>query len=388
MKSAGLVFVLLLSALLHGAEERVTFSPGPGVELETIEMLREYDRFLGELFPKGALAPRRLVFEIGAPVPEEEARGKLVVSLDPGALRRRDLSELVRAAGALLRSRGSVPAPGGVPRWIAGAFRQLDRARKAERKYFFSNSRFPAVEAMLRANVLPGPEKLLAEGPSALSPAESRWFDDCAGAAAQVLRRSGFRGTPAEATGALVKLDREGKFRHAVSEAVWTALNPLCAELTLKELAALQKVTLPALEASEGRPAVKETEIPLKLLPAHLARRPDREQICSECLRRFERQIPLMPPVLRSPLRLLGKWIRSLGQDPGAEAGFKAALAHLERVSELFRERSELLDAFSDAPLSAARSWHGALLENTDPGTLLAPDARRTLLEIEKIYTH
>ena len=388
MKSACLVFLLLLSALLHGAEERVTFSPGPGVELETIEMLREYDRFLGELFPRGPLAPRRLVFELGAPVPEEEARGKLVVSLDPGALRRRDLDELVRAAGALLRSRGTPPAAGKVPRWIAGAFRQLDRARKAERKYFFSNGRFPAVEAMLRADVLPGPEKLLVEGPSAHSPAESHWFDDCAGATAQALRRSGFRGTPAEAAGALVKLDREGKFRRIVSEVVWTALNPLCAELTLKELAALQKVTLPALEESGSQPAVKETEIPLRLLPAHLERRPDRERICAECFRRFEGRTPLMPPVLRPHLRLLGKWILSLGRDPGAEAGFRTALAHLERVSELFRERSELLDAFSDAPPSAARSWLGALLENTDPGTLLAPDARRALLEIEKIYTH
>ena len=388
VKSAGLVFVLLLGALLHGAEERVTFSPGPGAGLETIEMLREYDRFLGELFPRGPLAPRRLVFEIGAPVPEEEARGKLVVALDPGALRRRDLGELVRAAGALLRSRGFSPAAGRVPRWVAGAFRQLDRALKAERKYFFGNGRFPAAEALLRADVLPGPEKLLAEVPSRFSPAESRWFDDCAGAAVQALRRSGFRGTPAEAAETLKKLEREGKFRPAVSGAVWTALNPLCAELTLKELAALEKVKLPALEASEGRPAVKETEVPLGLLPAHLAHRPDREQICAGCARRFERQIPLMPPVLRPPLRLTEKWIRSLGKNPGAGAGFKAALAHLERVSGLFRERAELLDTFSDAPLSAVRSWHGALLENTDPGTLLAPDARRALLEIEKLYTH
>ena len=388
VKSAGLVFVLLLGALLPGAEERVTFSPGPGVKLETIEMLREYDRFLGELFPKGPLAPRQLVFEIGAPAPGGEAGKKLVVSLDPGALRRRELNELVRAAEALLRSRGFSPRAGKVPRWVAGAFRQLDRARKAQRKYLFGNGRFPAVEAMLRKELLPGPEKLLAEGPSAFSPAESYWFDDCAGAAVQVLRRSGFRGTPAEAEEALRELDRKGKLLDTFSETVWTALNPLCAELTQKELAALEKVTLPALEEKEGQPAVKESVIPLRLLPEHLARRPDREQICTGCARRFGRQIPLMPPVLRPPLRLTEQWILSLGKNPGSEAGFKAALAHLEHISGLYRERSELLDAFSDAPLSAARSWQAALQENGDPGTLLAPDARRALLEIEKIYTH
>jgi len=387
VKSAGLVFFLLLGALLHAAEERVTFSPGPGVELETIEMLREYDRFLGELFPRGGRKFRRLLFEIGAPAPEAP-RGKLVVSLAPGPLKRRELSELVRAGEALLRSRGFTAAESRVPRWIAGAFRQLDRARRAERKYFFSNGRFPAVEAMLRRDILPGPEKLLAEGPSAVSPAERYWFDDCAGVAARALRRSGFRGAPAEAGKALEKLAREGKFHHAVSEAVWTALNPLCAELTRKELDKLLKVTLPALEESEGRPAVKETQVPLRLLPAQLAQRPDREQVCTDCFRRFERQIPLMPPVLRPALRLTAGWIRSLGQDPGSEAGFKAALAHLEHTFGLYRERSELLDGFSDTPLSAARSWRGALLENGDPGTLLAPDARKALLEIEKMYTH
>lgn len=387
MKSAGLVLALLVSALLHGAEERVTFSSGPGVGFETVEMLREYDRFLGELFPKGPLAPRRLVLEIGVPA-SEKPRGKLVAALDPGALRRRELSELVRAAEALLRSRGFTPAGSRIPRWIAGAFRQLDRARKAQRKYIFSNGRFPAVEAMLRKEILPRPEKLLAEGPSAVSPAESYWFDDCAGVAVQVLRRSGFRGTPAEAEGALGKLAREGKLRRAVSEAVWTAMNPLCAELTRKELTPLLTVTLPALEAEEGRPAVKETQVPLRLLPAHLARRPDREQICTDHSRRFEQLSPLMPPVLRSALRLTGKWIRRLGSDPGAGAGFDAALAHLGSALKLYRERSELLDGFSDTPLSAARSWRTALTENGDPGTLLAPDARRALLEIEKMYTH
>ena len=387
VKSAGLVLVLLVSALLHGAEERVTFSPGPGVELETVEMLREYDRFLGELFPGGPLAPRRLFLGIGAPAPEG-ARGKLVVSLDPGALRRRELGELVRAAGALLRSRGFSPAGSRVPRWVAGAFRQLDRARTAQRKYFFSNGRYPAVEAMLRKEVLPGPEKLLTEGPSAVSPAESYWFDDCAGVAARALRRSGFRGAPAEAEGALEKLARAGKFHQVVSETVWTALNPLCAELTRKELAPLLKVTLPALEAGEGRPAVKETQVPLRLLPEHLARRPDREQICTGCALRFEQRSSVMPPVLRPALRLTGQWIRSLGSDPGSGAGFKAALAHLEQTFDLYRERSELLDGFSDTPLSAARSWRTAMTENGDPGTLLAPDARKALLEIEKMYTH
>ena len=387
VKSAGLVCVLLLGALLHAAEERVTFSPGPGVELETIEMLREYDRFLGDLFPRGPLAPRRLLFEIGAPAPEEP-RGKLVVPLAPGPLKRRELSELVRAGEALLRSRGFPPAGSRIPRWIAGAFRQLDRARNAQRKYFFSNGRFPAVEALLRKDLLPEPEKLLAEGPSPVSPAETYWFDDCAGVAARVLRRSGFRGTPAEAEETLGKMAREGKFHHAVSGAVWTALNPLCAELTRKELDALRKVSLPALEESGGQPAVKAAEIPLRLLPAHLEGRPDRERICSDCFRRFEHQTPLMPPVLRPALRLTGGWIRSLGRDPGAAAGFKAALDHLEYTFGLYRERSELLDGFSDTPLSAARSWHGAMEENGDPGTLLAPDARRALLEIEKMYTH
>ena len=95
-----------------------------------------------------------------------------------------------------------------------------------------------------------------------------------------------------------------------------------------------------------------------------------------------------MPPVLRPALRLTGQWIRSLGSDPGSGAGFKAALAHLEQTFDLYRERSELLDGFSDTPLSAARSWRAAMTENGDPGTLLAPDARKALLEIEKMYTH
>lgn len=385
------LFLLLLSgtgAFLHGAgEPAVTFRFQEGVPLRSGEILRRFETFLKEVFPKRSHSLRPLTIYIMRPGGKKlEEKVEHLFEADFYLLEKQDLELLGRAGSAILRARGRVSDNYELPLFLCGAFRHRERAASRECRFLGNNRRFKSAEALLRAGRIPDLKRVLTFIPDPRDPIENSWFDDHSRLLWDLVRRKGFKNAPEELGKILAGVTARPLTFDDLAPLVWGPFNLFPPEWTQKHLESMLEMQIPKLDHNNEVTSLTET-ITADQFPVKLLKHPQRKAICTAFATSLLQQGERLPVFFRSDLRRLHEEIRRLGQDPEAGRGIPAALARLRRTLELYQARSGYLDSLESKEAQVMVRYRQSALANAERGTLITPESARFLQRAEEYYS-
>ena len=445
MNRKKMLTTLLLALAISVCGDDIIYRTRFGIPMESSEILRRLDRFLGEIFLKSPYPRNELTIEINDSTPFKLRYEGKVLEINRAALDRKELSLLARAGGIILHARGKAPENFVLPYFLCGAFRHRERSRKNESRFLNSNRKARSVAALLREGATPDFKHLLSYLPETENSVEDQWFDDHSRILFELLRRSHFRGTVEDISEAAMKTASAAETGKNFTPLIWNNFTPIPPHIARRQLDEMFKVEIPPIPVKESEsapetqkqqseknkvsskpspalqagkkkvppkksPAVqtgKKKESPGKTsstaspappagesvivhvseMPRQLMEHPLRGQVCRKYAFSLLSKGAGLPVPLRSALRQFHDAVLAFGRSPGKAPEFTAALRHVEKTFELCKARSEELDSMELFSEKLIPQYRLVIETNSADGDLLSPESARFLKRMEGIYS-
>ena len=385
MRGIGII-LLLAGGLWLSAGETVVYRSPSGVSMKYTSSLRRLEGFLKDIFHKTYYRKNPLTIRINGkyPISGGDDQGN-VVSVSTFDIDNGDLETISRVGGAILNAWGKAPAGFKLPLFLAASFRYKERSAQQQCRFLGNNRRLNCVEVLLRNDVMPDLKTLLAIKSDEKDHAHRVWYDDHARVVFEMLRRTGFRGSPEQIFSAAEKVAGKNYSLDDFYPFIWNNFNLMPPHLIRRKLDAVLQCSIPKLD-HENMPTSLSENVQAAGIPAKLRKHPMRKEILSGFAEKILAEAADLPIYMRHPMRQLHDAARRLGSDPEQEKRFLEALKKLEQDLQFSAGRTGFLDKCTLNDLQPLKSHLSALKANAGRGGILAPECQRYLDRCEEYF--